>query len=105
TLLELAPLLFLGPTWWDWSVHLPDESPLLRRLAAEPGVGLVGGRLFNLPVYAGRATAYPTLGIVPPPPNYLLEPAVLHALSQTSEVENRWQRRFRSEEHTPELQS
>jgi hypothetical protein len=94
TLLELGPLLFLGPTWWDWSIRLPDESPLLRRLAAEPGVGLVGGRLFNLPVYARRATAYPTLGIVPPPPNYLLEPAVNRSLSQTSEVENRWQRRF-----------
>jgi hypothetical protein len=92
--MELGPLLFLGPIWWDWSIRLPDASPLLRRLADEPGVGLVGGRLNNLPVYAGRATAYPTLGIVPPPPNYLLEPAVAHSISQTSAVDNRWQRRF-----------
>ncbi len=94
TAIELGPLLFLGPIWWDWSIRLPDASPVLRRLAAEPGVGLVGGWLNNLPVYAGRATAYPTLGIVPPPPNYLLEPAVVHSLNQTSAVEKRWQRRF-----------
>jgi hypothetical protein len=94
TAIELAPLLFVGPVQWGWTVRLPEGSPMLRRLADEPGVGLVGGRLNNLPVVAGQTTAYPTLGIVPPPPNYLLEPAVVFALNQTGPVDARWQRRF-----------
>jgi hypothetical protein len=94
TALELAPLLFLGPVVWGWAVRLPEKSPMLRRLAVEPGVGLVGGRLNNLPVDAGQATAYPTLGIVPPPPNYLLESAVALSLGQTNPKEARWHRRF-----------
>src|SRR5262249_55012460 len=53
TALELGVLVFVGPTWWSWPPRLPDESPVLLRLAALPEVGLVAGRLQNLPVDAG----------------------------------------------------
>jgi hypothetical protein len=73
---------------------LPEESPMLRRLAAEPGVGLVAGRLLNLPVDVGQTPAYPTLGITPPPPNYLLEVAMTRSLQEFTAFDRRWQRRF-----------
>jgi hypothetical protein len=92
--LELGVLFYFGPAWWGWMVRLPDESLVLRRLGDEPGVGLVAGRLLNLPVDAGRTTAFPTLGITPPPPNYLLEPAAMQPPGQNTESERRWQRRF-----------
>ena len=53
TALELGGLFFTGPVSWRWMVRLPEASPLLRHLAALPDVGLVGGRLLNLPVIAG----------------------------------------------------
>src|SRR4029077_9385397 len=84
---------FLGPVRWAWAVRLPESSPVLRRLAQRPEVGLVASRLLNVPVDAGLTTAFPTLGITPPPPNYLLEPA-MRPPGQNSEAERRWQRRF-----------
>jgi hypothetical protein len=90
---ELGGLYFLGPVWWHWTIHLPEASPVLQKLAALPDAGLVAGRLLNLPVNAGRASAFPTLGITPPPPNYLLEPATLPP-GQNTEPERYWQRRF-----------
>ena len=75
TVMELCGLFFLGPVSWRWPIPLPEASPLLCRLAGWPTFGLVGGRLLNLPVNAGQTVAYPNLGITPPPPNYLLEPA------------------------------
>ena len=66
-------LFFAGPTWWCWAVRLSESSPVLRRLAETGETGLVAGRLLNVPVAAGLTTAFPALGIVPPPPNYLLE--------------------------------
>jgi hypothetical protein len=92
--IELSVLFFNGPVWWSWRFRFPEESPMLARLAEEAGVGLVAGRLLNLPVDAGMTTAYPMLGITPPPPNYLLEPASLKAPGELSETERRWQRRF-----------
>jgi hypothetical protein len=47
----------------------------LKLLAGKSGVGLVAGRLENIPVRAGLTPAFPYLGITPPPPNYLLEDA------------------------------
>ncbi len=93
SVLELSTLLFLGPSWWGWRVGLPESSPVLRHLAGLPAVGLVGGRLLNVPVDAGLTTAYPTLGITPPPPNYLLESA-MRAPKEMREVDHRWQMRF-----------
>jgi hypothetical protein len=92
TTLELGVLLFVGPVRWDWTIRLPEASPVLRQLAALPDVGLVGGRLLNLPVDAGQTSAYPYLGITPPPPNYLLQPATSPP-GQNIEGEL-WQRRF-----------
>ena len=60
-----------GPDW-GWRFD-PAESPVLRRLLAETDVGLVAGRLENLPARAGLPAASPTLGIPAPPPNYLLQ--------------------------------
>jgi hypothetical protein len=91
--LELAVLFFVGPIQWGRPVRLPGDSPVLRRLAALADVGLVGGRLFNLPLDAGQTTAYPYLGIVPPPPNYLLERATVPP-GENDGAERRWQRRF-----------
>jgi hypothetical protein len=91
--LELGPLLFVGPSWWGWKVRLPESSPVLQRLAELPDVGLVGGRLFNVPVDAGLTTAYPNLGITPPPPNYLLEPA-MRTPGDNAPSDRSWQARF-----------
>ncbi len=91
--LELGVLFYAGPIQWGRPVHLPDQSEILRRLAALPEAGLIGGGLMNLPLWAGRAIAYPTIGIIPPPPNYLLEPA-MYRPGKNEEIDRRWQRRF-----------
>jgi len=92
-LLELAVLFFVGPVEWGQQVPLTDVSPVLRQLAALPAVGLVGGRLLNLPLNVGQTVAYPYLGITPPPPNFLLEGATSPP-GKNDDVERRWQRRF-----------
>ena len=56
-------------------------------------VGLVAGRLQNLPAWTGQVAAYPMLGIAPPPPNYLLESAMTASGNLTA-GNLRWQRRF-----------
>ena len=91
--IELGVLFFVGPVGWGWSVRLPESSPVLRRLAEHEHVGLVAGRLLDMPVCAGLTTAFPMMGITPPPPNYLLEPAT-RPPGETSEADRRWQRRF-----------
>jgi hypothetical protein len=92
--LELAILLFVGPVVWVRAAGRQLEtSPVLRRLAQMQGVGLVGGRLQDLPVAAGISTAYPYLGITAPPPNYLLERAT-SSPSGNDTVEIRWFRRL-----------
>jgi hypothetical protein len=91
--IELAGLFYLGPVWWRREIRLPQRSTVLSVLAALPDVGLVAGRLFNLPVNGGQTTAYPNLGITAPPPNYLLEQATSAPMRNT-ELERRWQRRF-----------
>ena len=73
TALELAALYHLGPVTWGWTIPDPNDSPILRRLRDEADVGLIASPLKNLPVRAGLTTAFPYLGITPPPPNYLLE--------------------------------
>jgi hypothetical protein len=90
---ELCGLFYLGPVAWGWFVGLPQASPMLERLAREPGVGLVASRLQNLPVLTGQVSAYPSLGITPPPPNFLLESAMAPPGTLTAE-NRRWQRRF-----------
>lgn len=90
--IELAGLLFLGPARWQWTVRLPDASPVMRHLASLPDVGLVAGRLFNLPVNVGLPAAFPNLAITPPP-NYLLE-AATDPRSRDTLTGRRWQRRL-----------
>ena len=75
TAVELGTLYHLGPVRWGWSVPISQASSILRRLADEPGVELIAGPLENLPLHYGLISAYPYLGIPPPPPNYLLEAA------------------------------
>ncbi len=91
--LELAVLLFVGPVTWIWPGKRLEASPVLRRLAQMEGVGLVGGRLQDLPVVAGVTTSYPYLGITAPPPNYLLERTTA-PFAEHDAVEKRWFRRF-----------
>ncbi len=70
---ELAVLVFVGPVVWVWNDKPLEDGPVLKKLAKIEGVGLVGGRLQDLPVSAGNTTAFPYLGITAPPPNYMLE--------------------------------
>jgi hypothetical protein len=93
TALELGALFYVGPVRWDWATRLPAESPVLQRLAKLPDGGLIAGRLLNLPVVVDRTTAFPSLGITPPPPNYLLESATLPP-ANNSQSQRRWQRRL-----------
>ena len=86
-------LFYLGPVSWGWSAHTPQASPVLQRLALEPEAGLVASRLQNLPAQIGLAPAYPSLGMTPPPPNYLLESS-LSPPGRLSVEQHRWQRRF-----------
>ncbi len=65
---ELTALYYQGSTRWARAVHLPDESPVLTRLAREPSGGSVAGAVGNVPVFAGHAAAYPLLGMTPAPP-------------------------------------
>jgi hypothetical protein len=92
---ELGVLFFVGPVEWDWSIRLSESSPALKRLAeaVEHEPGLVASHLLDVPVLAGLTTAFPSLGIIPPPPNYLLEPATRPPGGNTI-AERRWQRRF-----------
>jgi hypothetical protein len=70
---ELGALYYTATTVWGWAVNLPGDSPMLARLAAEPGVGRVSGLLHNLPVRAGKAPIYPYTGFAPPPPHPFLD--------------------------------
>ena len=90
--IELAILYRLAPSRWEWWVPSPTQSPTLARLAREPGVGLVFGKIGDIPVQTGLSPAYPYLGLTPPPPNYLLE----HADKPKFEdlALDRWRRRF-----------
>jgi hypothetical protein len=93
TIIELGVLYFVGPVPWARVSRLPESSPVLTILAELSDVGLVGGRLMNLPLYAGKATAFPSLGIIPPPPNYLLE-STMKPIGAGDDNARRWQRRF-----------
>ena len=93
TILELGILFSSGPIAWRRSIHLPEESPVLQKLATLPNTGLIAGRLQNLPVDAGRPTSYPYLGISPPSPNYLLEASTVPP-GQNTLADRIWQRRF-----------
>jgi hypothetical protein len=91
--LELSALLFVGPIVWGRMDEPLETSPVLARLAKLSDAGLVAGRLQDLPTLAGRATAFPYLGITPPPPNYMLE-AATRTPGQNDLVEKRWLRRL-----------
>jgi hypothetical protein len=82
---ELAYLYHGGTTPTGWPVRLPAQSPVLSVLLARPQVGLVAGPLQDVPVRVGLTTAYPNLGIVAPPPNYLLEVS-MHATKDTPTI-------------------
>ena len=90
---ELAVLVFVGPVVWVWNDKPMEDGPVLKKLAQIEGVGLVGGRLQDLPVSAGNTTAFPYLGITAPPPNYMLE-SVGTPPPGNDPVEKRWARRF-----------
>ncbi|MGE3822013.1 MAG: hypothetical protein AB7I30_21580, partial [Isosphaeraceae bacterium] len=89
---ELAYLFHHGTVPWGWSVDFPASSPVFQRLGEEPRVGLVAGELQDVVVRGGHATAWPNLGIVAPPPNYLLE-ASGDPAKTTPELLN-WLKRF-----------
>ncbi len=63
---ELGILFHLGTTQWGWSIHLPEESQVLRALGHDRQLGSVGGELENLPLWIKAATADPYLGFTHP---------------------------------------
>jgi hypothetical protein len=93
SVVELGALFYAGPIPWGWALRMPEQSPILSRLKQEPEVGLVGGRLKNIPARVGLTTAFPGLGITPPPPNYLLESATDPEEASIA-PRSRWLRRF-----------
>lgn len=94
TAVEVGAFYHLGgTTHWGWSVALPESSPVLERLAREPGVGRVGGAIDNLPVRAGLATGNPYTGFHLPPPNPLLNGVQDHR-AVGDPVATRWLRRY-----------
>jgi len=92
--LELGGLFYLGPTPWGRAVPVPGSSPMFARLKQEKDVGLVAGRLQNLPVRAGFRVSYPVVGITPPSPNYLLQSSIIEPPAKATSGEVRWQWRF-----------
>lgn len=93
TAIELGALYYLGPTQWGWAVKLPDQSPVLSAIKADPMVGRVGGVVFNLPVLAGMTTGTPYLGMTLSPINQLLHSAQ-ERTSRHDAVVSLWQRRL-----------
>lgn len=73
TLAELAALYYTGPIEWGWPLGLPQSSPVLRRLGADPGVRGVAGPLENYPMLVGKPTATPYLGFTLPYPSRVIE--------------------------------
>lgn len=70
---ELGLWFYLGSTTdWGWAVDLPKASPVLSRLAREPGVRGVGGVLDNLPIRGGLTTSAAYTGFPLPQPDGLL---------------------------------
>lgn len=90
---ELGILYYAATTQWGWSIELPQQSPVLARLALEKHVGRVAGHFGNLPVWAGQAPAYPYLGMDLPAPHAFLEPAKFREWSDEP-IPARWLRRF-----------
>ena len=75
--------LCLGPVSWRWPIPLAGgKSVTLSAGRAGRHAAWSAGRLLNLPVDAGQTAAYPNLGITPPPPNYLLEPATFSSRAE-----------------------
>ena len=71
TALELGGLYYTSTTDWGWAVAVPESSPILKRLAEEPGDGKVAGMLSDIPLRIGRAPLLPYTGFPPPPPHPL----------------------------------
>jgi hypothetical protein len=94
TALELAAHYYLSQPFWMRPVSYPSASPITERLRKEPDVGLVTGQGRDLVVRADLTAAYPYLGLVPPPPNYLLEPFTTKPGLSGDRVSMRWLRRF-----------
>lgn len=69
---ELGILYYAGTTQWGWSIAIPGDSPVLTELTRAKSVGPIGGRLANLPVRAGLATATPYTGFAHPDPNQII---------------------------------
>lgn len=69
TACELGVLYYTSTTDWGWAVDVPASSPILTKLAEEPGVGKVAGMLSDIPLRIGVAALYPYTGFPPPPPH------------------------------------
>jgi hypothetical protein len=73
TACELGVLYYTSTTDWGWAVAVPDSSPIMSRLAAEPEVGKVAGMLSDIPLRFGAGVIYPYTGFPPLPPNARFE--------------------------------
>ncbi len=91
--IELGVLLFIGPIWWCGRSGCRKTARSCAGWPSRRTSGLVAGRLLNIPVRAGLTPAFPSMGITPPPPNYLLE-AATRPPGEASETDLHWLRRF-----------
>ncbi|MGO9596842.1 MAG: hypothetical protein ACLP7Q_02345, partial [Isosphaeraceae bacterium] len=95
TSLELAFLFYQAPVRWNWvGCWRIAESPILTKVVAEPEVGLIAGvEVNNLTVPLGIPPATPYLGILLPPPHYILRHQGSKQPVDKPELA-RWGRRF-----------
>ena len=69
TACELGALYYTSTTEWGWAVAIPEASPTLSKLAAEPGVGKVAVMLSDIPLRIGAGVIFPYTGFPPLPPH------------------------------------
>ena len=95
TSIELALLFHQSPVRWDWAGRWRiGESPILKKLVAEPDHGLIAGiEANNLTVPLGISPATPYLGLVLPPPHFILRHQGSHKPRDHAQLA-RWGRRF-----------
>jgi hypothetical protein len=73
TAMELGGLYYTSTTDWGRAIAVPEQSPVLARLAEEHDAGRVAGLLHDLPLRFAFTPVFPYTGFTPPPPHPLLE--------------------------------
>jgi hypothetical protein len=95
TAVELGLLFYQAPPYWGWPAPPLVRSPILKRLTAEKGTGLIVGETAgNVLFAAGFTPATPYLGIPLPPPADRLAVFRQPVLSLENPAVLRWPRLY-----------